>query len=99
MNQTNPLKVHTRPLPAEWTATESAEVARALLLCYRNGQFTCQTFFTQPLIGHINWLEGLSQNADDVYFREITAIGINLFHLRLVGNEDDRRVGAGAELR
>ena len=42
------------PLPAEWTETEGKEVARALLLCYRNGQFTCQTFFTQPLIGQIN---------------------------------------------
>ena len=51
MNQTNSLKVHTRPLPAEWTPAESAEVARALLLCYRSGQFTCQTFFTQPLTG------------------------------------------------
>ena len=88
MNQTNSLKVHTRPLPAEWTPAESAEVARALLLCYRGGQFTCQTFFTQPLTGQINWLEGLKREAD-VYFREITAIGIDLFHLRLVGKEDE----------
>jgi hypothetical protein len=41
MNQTNQLKVHTMPLPAEWTEAEGKEVARALLLCYRNGQFTC----------------------------------------------------------
>ena len=90
MNQTNQLKVHTRPLPVEWTPTESAEVARALLLCYRDRQFTCQTFFTQPLIGQINWLEGLKQEAQ-VYFREVTAIGIDLFHLRLVGKEEDVR--------
>jgi hypothetical protein len=90
MNQTNQLKVHTRPLPVEWTPTESAEVARALLLCYRDRQFTCQTFFTQPLIGQINWLEGLKQDAQ-VYFREVTAIGIDLFHLRLVGKEEDVR--------
>lgn len=90
MNQTNSLKVHTRPLPTEWTPTESTEVARALLLCYRNGQFTCQTFFTQPLIGQINWLEGLKQDAH-VYFREVTAIGIDLFHLRLAGKEDEIR--------
>ena len=90
MNRTNQLKVHSRPLPVEWTPTESAEVARALLLCYRDGQFTCQTFFTQPLIGQINWLEGLKPDAQ-VYFREINAIGIDLFHLRLVGTEEDAR--------
>lgn len=95
MNQTNQLKVHTRPLPLEWTPTESAEVARALLLCYRDGQFTCQTFFTQPLIGQINWLGGLKQDAQ-VYFREVNAIGIDLFHLRLVGKEEDVRKMSGA---
>jgi hypothetical protein len=88
MNRTNQLKVHSRPLPVEWTPTESAEVARALLLCYRDRQFACQTFFTQPLIGQINWLEGLKPDAQ-VYFREINAIGIDLFHLRLVGKEED----------
>lgn len=95
MNRINQLKVHTRPLPVDWTAAESAEVARALLLCYRDGQFTCQTFFTQPLIGQINWLEGLKREAD-VYLREITAIGIDLFHLRLVGREDEVRKMCGA---
>jgi hypothetical protein len=90
MNRTNQLKVHTRLLPAEWTPTESAEVSRALLLCYRDGQFTCQTFFTQPLIGQFNWLEGLKPDAQ-VYFREIRAIGIDLFHLRLVGKEEEVR--------
>ncbi len=90
MNRTNQLKVHTRPLPADWTPTESAEVARALLLCYCDGQFTCQTFFTQPLIGQINWLEGLKADGQ-VYFRETTAIGLDLFHLRLVGKEEDVR--------
>jgi hypothetical protein len=95
MKQTNQLKVHTRPLPAEGTPAESAEIARALLLCYRDGQFTCQTFFTQPLIGQINWLEGLKRDAH-VYFREITAIGIDLFHIRLVGKEEDVRKMCGA---
>lgn len=95
MNRTNQLKVHTRPLAVEGTPSESAEVARALLLCYRDGQFTCQTFFTQPLIGQINWLEGLKQDAD-VYFREVNAIGIDLFHLRLVGKEEDVQRMCGA---
>jgi hypothetical protein len=94
MNRTNQLKVHTRPLPVELPSTESAEVARALLLCYRDGQFTCQTFFTPPLIGQINWLEGLKQDAA-VYFREINAIGTDLFHLRLIGKEDDVRKMCG----
>src|SRR4030095_16014736 len=72
----------------------SKEVARALLLCYRDRQFTCQTFFTQPLIGQINWLEGLKPDAD-VYFRESNAIGVDLFHLRLVGEEEDVRKMCG----
>lgn len=89
MNQTNQVKVHTRPLPPEWTPAESKEAARALLLCYqRDGQFACQTFFTQPLLGQINWLEGLKQDAH-VYIREINSIGISLFHVRAVGTEDD----------
>ena len=88
MNQTNQLTLQTRPLPLEWTPPESKEVARALLLCYHDGQFICQTIFTQPLARQINWIEGLKRDAD-VYFREINAIGLNLFHVRLVGKEDD----------
>ena len=94
MNQTNQLTLQSRPLPLEWTPAEGKEVARALLLCYREGQFICQTIFTQPLARHINWIEGLKQDAD-VYFREIHAIGPNLFHVRLVGKEDDVRTMCG----
>ena len=90
MNRTNQLKVHTRTLPVEWTPSEHSEVARALLLCYGDDEFTCQTFFTQPLIGQINWLEGLKRDAA-VYFREVNAIGIDLFHVRLLGKEGDVR--------
>jgi hypothetical protein len=36
----------------------------------------------------INWIGGLKPDAD-VSFREITTIGLNLFHVRIVGNEDD----------
>jgi hypothetical protein len=90
MNQTNQLKMHTRPMPVEWTPAQSKEAARALLLCYRDGQFTCQTFFTPPLNGQINWLDGLKQDAE-VYFRQVNAIGSELFHVRLVGKEDDVR--------
>jgi hypothetical protein len=90
MNQTNQLTVHTRPLPVEWTSTESREAARALLLCYRDGQFTAQTFFTQPLLGRINWVDGLKHDAQ-VYFREINRIGIDVFHVRLTGTYEDVR--------
>jgi hypothetical protein len=90
MNQTNELKVHTRPLPVDWSAPECDEVGRALLLCYRDGQFTCQTFFTQPLTGQINWIEGLRKDGQ-VYFREVNSIGIDLLHVRLVGKGDDVR--------
>jgi hypothetical protein len=46
------------------------------------------------LIGQINWLEGLKPDAD-VYFREINAIGVDLFHLRVVGREEDVRKMSG----
>jgi hypothetical protein len=88
MNNTNELALQTRPLPLDWTPSDSAEAARAVLLCYAEGRFFCQTIFTQPLARHINWVSGLKQDAE-VYFREITAIGLNLFHVRVVGNEDD----------
>lgn len=90
MNQINQLTVHTRTLPREWTPTESREAARALLLCYRDGQFTAQTFFTQPLLGQINWIEGLKQDAQ-VYFREISRIGIDVFHVRMIGTYEHVR--------
>jgi len=90
MNQTNQLTLHTRPLPGEWTSTEGQEAARALLLCYRDGQFTAQTIFTQPLLGRINWVDGLKQDAQ-VYFREISRIGIDVMHVRLTGTYEDVR--------
>ena len=93
-NRTNPIKLHTRPLPGDWTPAEAKEAARAVLLCYRHGQFTCQTFFTQPLIGQLNRVEGLSHDAE-VYFRDVTLIGMGLFHLCLVGAEASVRSMCG----
>jgi hypothetical protein len=88
MNKTNELTLQTRALPLEWTAADNREVGRAVLLCYQDGRFISQTIFTQPLARQINWIEGLKQDAD-VYFREVNAIGLNLFHVRLVGKADD----------
>jgi hypothetical protein len=48
MNQTNQLKVHTRPLLVDRAPAESKEVARALLLCYRDGQFTARRSSLSP---------------------------------------------------
>lgn len=93
-NQTNQIKLHTRPLPGDWTPAEAGEAARAVLLCYQGGRFTCQTFFTQPSIGQLNRVEGLKQDAD-VYFRDVTRIGMGLFHIRLVGAKTSVRTMCG----
>ncbi|MPZ16293.1 MAG: hypothetical protein GEV06_00045 [Luteitalea sp.] len=85
-NQINSLRLHTRPLPAEWTPAEGREAARAVVLCYSDGRFSCQSFFTQPLLGQLNRVEGLTPDAE-VYFREIALIGMDLFHVRLAGPE------------
>lgn len=85
-NKTNLLRLHTRPLPGEWTPAEAREAARAVLLCHDGRRFACQSFFTQPLIGQLNEIQGLKQDAE-VYFREVTRIGMGLFHVRLAGPE------------
>ncbi|GEM_PF-2116159 len=87
---TNRIKVQTNQLPRELTQTEIHESARSISLYYRQGDFICQTFFTPPILGKINYIEGLDKSAQ-VYFREIQLIGPNLFHVRLVGAESDIR--------
>ena len=87
---TNRIKVQTNVLPTQLTTTEIHETARSIALYYKDGQFVCQTFFTPPLVGEINWVEGLERKAD-VHFREISLIGPNLFRLRLTGDEDKIR--------
>jgi hypothetical protein len=90
MNKINELTLQTRALPFEWSRSDSAEAAQAILLCYDDGRFFCQTIFTQPLARHINWISGLRRDAD-VYVREISAIGVGLFHVRVAGHEKDVR--------
>jgi hypothetical protein len=46
------------------------------------------------LIGQLNRVEGLKQDAD-VYFRDVTLIGMGLFHVRLVGTEANIRKMCG----
>ena len=80
------IKVQTNVMPSELTTAEINEMARGVALSYKERDFTCQTFFTPPLVGEINWVEGLIKNAE-VHFREIHLIGPNLFLVRLVGEE------------
>ncbi|RMF59645.1 MAG: hypothetical protein D6748_05985 [Calditrichaeota bacterium] len=87
---TNRIRVQTNQLPKELTHAEIDETARSIALFYKSGEFICQTFFTPPLLGKINWVDGLDTSAQ-VYFREINFIVPNLLHLRLVGDEKDIR--------
>ncbi len=86
----NRLKIQTNIMPAELTSLEFNEMARAIALYHKGGKYTCQTFFTPPRIGEMNWVEGF-ESAADVYFRSIRLIGTNLFHVLLIGKEADVR--------
>ncbi len=85
--RTTTQKLQTNLIPGQLTPMEINEAARSLALYFKDGEFNCQNFFTPPQIGEINWIEGLEADAD-VFFREITLVGTNLLHLRLVGAEE-----------
>jgi len=89
-NSVNHIKVQTNELPPKLTAPTITGTARGIALYYKGGTFMYQNFFTQPLVGRINWLEGLEKTAD-VHFRSIRFIGTNLFHVRVVGKENQIR--------
>ncbi|MDR8390894.1 hypothetical protein NC796_07085 [Aliifodinibius sp. S!AR15-10] len=89
-NQINHIKVQTNEIPDELSRTDINSTRRSIALYYRGGKFIYQNFFTQPLIGKINALEGLEKKAD-VFFRSIRMVGSNTFHIRLVGKEEDVR--------
>ncbi len=62
--QNNCLQVQTNAVQGELTPIEINEIARGVSLYYKNGRYNCQTFFTPPRIGEINWVEGMEKKAD-----------------------------------
>lgn len=80
------LRVQTNAVPGEITPFEANEIARGISLFHKNGKFQCQTFFTPPRVGEINWIEGIEKGAD-ACFRSIRLIGNNLFHIQWTGPE------------
>jgi len=86
-NHINHIKVQTNQIRDGLDIREINGVTRSISLYVKDGKFMYQGFFTQPLVGKINSLEGLEQDAD-IYIRSIRAIGTNLFHLSLVGEEE-----------
>lgn len=83
----NIIDVQTNVVPVDLTTSTIDETARGIALFYKNKQFVCQTFFTQPILGEINRVEGLEKLAD-VYIRSIQLVGPNIFHVRMMGDED-----------
>jgi len=65
-------------------------MARAITFYQKDGQYRCQSFFTSPRIGEVNWVEGIEKSAD-VGFRSFQLIGCNLFHVRCTGTEGNVR--------
>jgi hypothetical protein len=86
LNQVNTITVQTNLIPTDLNTAVINETARSIALFYKNGKFTCQTFFTRPVLGEINVLEGIEQNAD-VHIRAIQLIGPHLLMIRLTGEE------------
>lgn len=82
----NHIKVQTNNIPKELTTNVIDETARGIALYYKDRKFVCQTFFTQPILGEINMVEGLETDAD-VHLRAVQSIGPNLYHLRMMGDE------------
>lgn len=86
-NQINRIKVQTNQIRDELNTREINGATKGISLYYKDGKFMHQGFFTQPLIGRVNSLEGLEENAD-IYFRSIRMIGSNLFHVSMAGSKD-----------
>jgi hypothetical protein len=84
--QDNCLQVQTNAIPGELTSIELDEIAKGISFYQKNGKYMCQTFFTPPRVGEINWIEGIEKSAD-MCFRSIRMIGSNLFHVQCKGAE------------
>ncbi|MGF1669231.1 MAG: hypothetical protein ACFCU6_02185 [Balneolaceae bacterium] len=89
-NQINRIKVKTCEIRDGLDSRDISNAARSISLYYKDGKFLFQGFFTQPLVGRVNSLEGLEKKAE-IYFRSIRMIGTGLFHVSLVGKEDKIR--------
>lgn len=89
-DKTNKINVQTNVIPSALDKAVIDETARGIALYFKDGQFVCQTFFTQPIVGEINMLEGL-ETAADVHIRSIEMIGPGLLHVRLMGDEPQVR--------
>lgn len=86
MQVPNTIGVQTNVIPMNLTTSVIDETARGIALFYKDKHFVCQTFFTQPVLGEINLVEGLETRAD-VHIRSIQLIGPNVFHVPLLGTE------------
>ncbi len=82
------MKVQTSVIPAEITDLKLMEKTKGIALYYNKDEFVSQSFFTPPNVGEINWIDGLTVEAD-VHFREIELIGQDLVLLYVVGKEED----------
>ena len=85
-NHINRIRVQTCDIHDEMDMRDINGAVRSISLYNKGGKFMYQGFFTQPLLGRVNSLEGLESNAD-IYFRSIRMIGSNLFQVSLVGDE------------
>jgi hypothetical protein len=90
-NQINRIRVQTCEIRDRLDVREVNGASRGISLYYKDGKFMYQGFFTQPLVGKVNSLEGLEEKAD-VYFRSIRMVGNNLAHLSLVGDREQVRM-------
>ncbi len=78
--------VQTNVVPDDLTPEIIEEIARGIALYYKDNRFICQTFFTQPVLGEIQMVDGLETRAD-VHIRSIQMVGPNLFHVLATGEE------------
>jgi len=83
----NVLSLQTNLVPTELTPDIIEEIARGIALYYKDNNFVCQTFFTQPILGEVQMVDGLEKEAD-VYIRSIQMVGPNLFHVLVTGEEE-----------
>lgn len=90
LSHVNQLKVQTNKISKELNINTIENTARGLSLFYKGGSFYYQTFFTPPVLGELNMIEGIA-NDGEVHIRSISKIGPNLYHIRCTGRENSIR--------